>query len=635
MDREGMESCLAYLNICRDGEAMSFVGCNNVNLGGKRLSSGGGKKSKKKIKMFVIAAVCGISFAMNIAARRKAEDVEDKDTPNKKTAAGFSAGIYETVVKACLDKTLSFFGLFLLSPLFFLLCAAVYIDDPGPVFFTQKRVGKDKRFFMLHKFRTMKMETPHDIPTHQLEHPEQYITRVGKLLRRTSLDELPQLWDIFRGKMSIIGPRPALWNQDDLIAEREKYGANDILPGLTGWAQINGRDELEIVDKARLDGEYVEKLRQGGRKALFFDARCFLGTILSVLGSEGVVEGGTGGLHRAEESTATGNTAFQKDKGDRADVGCEDYGHFKHFYIDTGKKNKKCVLITGAGSYIGESFEVYAKEHYSVNFIIDTLDMRDPDWRKKNFSPYDAVFHVAGIVHTNVGKVTEEEKKRYYEVNTDLAIGTAEKAKAEGVGQFVFMSSMSIYGNSVSYGKDRIIDERTIPAPANFYGDSKWQADKGVRRLSSENFRVAVLRPPMIYGKGCRGNYPVLAKLAKTLPVFPDVKNRRSMLYIENFCEFLCLLMLSGESGVYFPQNGEYTRTSRMAKEIANAEGRKIWVTKLLRPAVFIGSHVPGKISGLVDKAFGSNVYSQKISRYSGLDYQKIPLSESIRRTED
>lgn len=179
-------------------------------------------------------------------------------------------------------------------PVFLIIAIAIVIDDPGPVFFRQKRVGKNKKLFWLHKFRSMKVKTP-DIPTHLLENPEQYITRVGKFLRKTSLDELPQVYDILFGKMSIIGPRPALWNQDDLIAERDKYGANDIKPGLTGWAQINGRDELEIPVKAKLDGEYVEKMSFG------FDCKCFFGTITSVLKHDGVVEGGTGEMKREAE----------------------------------------------------------------------------------------------------------------------------------------------------------------------------------------------------------------------------------------------------------------------------------------------------------------------------------------------
>lgn len=215
------------------------------------------------------------------------------------------SGIYEKWIKRIMDMILSGMGLIMLSPVYLAVFLAVKADDPGPVFFTQKRVGKNKRYFKLHKFRSMRMSTPHDIPTHMLENPDQYITRVGKFLRKYSLDELPQVWDIFVGNMSVIGPRPALWNQDVLVAERDKYGANDVKPGLTGWAQINGRDELEIGDKARLDGEYVEKLKQGGWKALFFDVRCFFGTVLSVLGSDGVVEGGTGELKKRGEEIAS------------------------------------------------------------------------------------------------------------------------------------------------------------------------------------------------------------------------------------------------------------------------------------------------------------------------------------------
>lgn len=202
--------------------------------------------------------------------------------------------MYEKYFKRAIDVVLSFCGLIALSWLYVILIVAIKMDDPGPAFFTQKRVGKGKTYFKLHKFRSMKMCTPHDTPTHLLENPEQYITRVGKFLRKSSLDELPQIWDIFVGNMSIIGPRPALWNQDDLVAERDKYGANDVRPGLTGWAQINGRDELEIDVKAKLDGEYVERM------SFAFDVRCFFGTIASVLKQEGVVEGGTGEMQKKE-----------------------------------------------------------------------------------------------------------------------------------------------------------------------------------------------------------------------------------------------------------------------------------------------------------------------------------------------
>ena len=205
------------------------------------------------------------------------------------------AGVYEKYIKRGLDVILSFGGLVVLSPVFLILAVAIYIDDPGPVLFTQKRVGKNKEFFKLHKFRSMKMCTPHDKPTHMLENPEQYITKVGKFLRAHSLDELPQIWDIFIGNMSVIGPRPGLWNQDLLTAERDKYGANDVRPGLTGWAQINGRDELEIPDKAKLDGEYCEKLSLG------MDVRCFLGSVGVFGGDDSVVEGGTGSMEEREK----------------------------------------------------------------------------------------------------------------------------------------------------------------------------------------------------------------------------------------------------------------------------------------------------------------------------------------------
>lgn len=192
---------------------------------------------------------------------------------------------YADVLKRVFDAVFSFGGLLVLSPLFLALSLAVVIDDPGPVLFTQKRLGKNKQYFKLHKFRSMKMSTPHDTPTHMLEDPGQYITRVGSFLRAHSLDELPQIWDIFIGNMSIIGPRPALWNQDLLTAEREKYGANDVRPGLTGWAQINGRDELELSEKARLDGEYVQKL------GIAMDLRCFFGSVHVFGKDDTVVEG--------------------------------------------------------------------------------------------------------------------------------------------------------------------------------------------------------------------------------------------------------------------------------------------------------------------------------------------------------
>lgn len=206
--------------------------------------------------------------------------------------------MYKHFLKRAIDIVLSSVGIIVLMPVWVILAIVIKIDDPGPIFFKQKRIAQnkngEKQYFFILKYRTMKVCTPHDMPTHVLENPQRYITRVGRVLRKTSLDELPQIFCIWVGNMSIIGPRPALHNQDDLYAEREKYGANDVKPGLTGWAQINGRDELEIDIKAKLDGEYVERM------SFLFDCRCFFGTILSVLRYEGVVEGGTGEMHRQE-----------------------------------------------------------------------------------------------------------------------------------------------------------------------------------------------------------------------------------------------------------------------------------------------------------------------------------------------
>ena len=202
--------------------------------------------------------------------------------------------MYKKVIKRIIDFVLSLCGLIILSPVFIILCIWIKLDSKGPILFKQKRIGINKSNFNIYKFRTMYIDTPKDMPTHMLANPDQFITRAGKFLRKTSLDELPQIINILKGEMSIIGPRPALWNQDDLIAERDKYQANNVKPGLTGWAQINGRDELEIPVKAKLDGEYVKRI------SFLFDLKCFFGTITSVLRSDGVVEGGTGELHKKD-----------------------------------------------------------------------------------------------------------------------------------------------------------------------------------------------------------------------------------------------------------------------------------------------------------------------------------------------
>lgn len=219
--------------------------------------------------------------------------------------------MYKKFFKRLIDIILSFLGIVVLSLPMLIIAIAIKCDSRGPVFFKQKRVGRNKKHFMIFKFRTMRTDTPHDAPTHELNDPKRWITKVGGFLRKTSLDELPQLFNIFGGSMSVIGPRPALWNQFDLIEERDKYGANDVRPGLTGWAQINGRDELPIPEKAALDGEYIKKISFG------FDCKCFFGTVKSVLRSDGVVEGGTGELEKkkkADEADADGDKANGKEE---------------------------------------------------------------------------------------------------------------------------------------------------------------------------------------------------------------------------------------------------------------------------------------------------------------------------------
>ena len=288
----------------------------------------------------------------------------------------------------------------------------------------------------------------------------------------------------------------------------------------------------------------------------------------------------------------------------------------------------KKILITGANSYIGISFENYMKQ-WADDYQVDTVDMIDGAWREKDFSPYDVVFHVAGIAHSDNGKISAEKEKLYYKVNTDLTVETAKKAKADGVGQFIFMSSAIVYGESAPIGKSKIITKDTPLSPANCYGDSKVQAEKGILPLNDDGFKVVVLRPPMIYGKNSKGNYPTLAKMALKMPVFPYVKNERSMLYIENLCEFIRLMIVNGENGVFWPQNGEYSNTSELVRMIAAAHGKKVtvvkgcgWVLKLMSP-----------LTGLVNKAFGSLSYDMSLSEYKE-NYRIADLKKSIELTE-
>ncbi|MGM0198683.1 NAD-dependent epimerase/dehydratase family protein [Enterococcus sp. DIV1314a] len=284
----------------------------------------------------------------------------------------------------------------------------------------------------------------------------------------------------------------------------------------------------------------------------------------------------------------------------------------------------KRVLITGANSYIGSHVEEWLKKNPDA-YSVDTIDMIDGKWKVKDFSQYDVIYHVAGIAHADVGNVSEERKLLYYKINTDLAVEVAQKAKNEGVKQFIFMSSMIVYSGC----EEKFITKDTAPVALNFYGDSKWQADQKIRAIETRDFKVVVLRPPMIYGNKSKGNYAELVKLATKLPVFPVVINRRSMLYIDNLCEFVKLMIDNQESGVFFPQNSQYTVTSEMVHMIAKTKGHKIvmipgfgWIIKLLMK-------FPGKIGGLATKAFGDSAYDLKMSEYK-INYRVVGFEESI-----
>lgn len=289
----------------------------------------------------------------------------------------------------------------------------------------------------------------------------------------------------------------------------------------------------------------------------------------------------------------------------------------------------KRILITGANSYIGTSFEKYIKENYPEQYEIDTVDMIDGSWRDKSFEGYDSVFHVAGIAHSDSGKISTEKEKLYYSVNTDLTIETAKKAKADGAKQFIFMSSAIVYGDSAPIGKDKLITKDTPVSPANCYGDSKVQAENGIRSLNDETFKVVILRPPMIYGKGSKGNYPLLSKIAQKTPIFPYVKNERSMLYIENLCEFVRLMIENEERGIFWPQNAEYSNTSELVKMIAEAYGKRMRLVKGFGWSLKLISHV----TPVVNKAFGSLRYDMGMSEYMQ-EYRNINLADTIRKTE-
>lgn len=286
------------------------------------------------------------------------------------------------------------------------------------------------------------------------------------------------------------------------------------------------------------------------------------------------------------------------------------------------------VLITGANSYIGNSVEKWLEKEPD-SYRVDTLDMQADSWKDFPFESYDVVFHVAGIAHADTGNATEEQKQLYYRVNTQLAVETAKRAKQAGVGQFIFMSSMIVYSGC----GETFITKNTKPKALNFYGDSKLQAENGLKELADDSFKVVVLRPPMIYGKGSKGNYPQLARMAGKLPLFPAVHNKRSVLHIDNLCEFVRLMIENREQGVFFPQNGEYVNTSDMVKEIARVKGHRIVMLKGMNPVVQLMKKMPGKIGALATKAFGDMAYDMEMSGYRK-NYRVNSFSRSIELTE-
>jgi len=281
----------------------------------------------------------------------------------------------------------------------------------------------------------------------------------------------------------------------------------------------------------------------------------------------------------------------------------------------------KRILITGANSYVGTNVDRWLQKEPD-KYHVDTIDMIDGSWREKSFAGYDVVFHVAGIAHV---KAKKSQEALYYKVNTDLAIETARKAKADGVKQFIFMSSMIVYGESKSL-KPVTITKDTQPSPNGFYGNSKLQAEIGIQQLEDEYFKVAILRPPMIYGPGSKGNFPRLVALAKKTPIFPAYHNQRSMLYIDNLCEFLKFIVEEAESGVFFPQDQNYVSTTDVIKIIKNLQGKRVLFIKQLSWIVVISS----QIIPSVNKLFGSFTYDLKMTKYK-YDYQLINLEEGLK----
>lgn len=291
------------------------------------------------------------------------------------------------------------------------------------------------------------------------------------------------------------------------------------------------------------------------------------------------------------------------------------------------------ILITGLNSYIGNNVENWFNQ-YPSKYKLDLISVRDDSWKVRDFSKYDVVLHAAGIAHTDVGSVSEDKKQLYFKVNRDLTIEVAKKAKREGVRQFIYLSSIIVYGIDSSVGKKRIISKDTVPNPSNFYGKSKLEAEEGILPLDDEHFKVVILRPPMIYGKGSKGNYPVLSKIARKTIVFPNIENERSMLFIDNLCEFIRHIVDNEERGIYFPQNEEYVKTADLVKRIAEIHGKRVKFTSILNVGLGIAACIPGKIGELVNKAFGNLVYDKRLSYYDKGSYHVRSFEESVKLTE-
>lgn len=285
----------------------------------------------------------------------------------------------------------------------------------------------------------------------------------------------------------------------------------------------------------------------------------------------------------------------------------------------------KRILITGKHSYVGTSFQKWM-EQFGNEYQIETISLRNPTWKNYDFSVYDSIFHVTGIAHADVAKVSEETKKQYYQVNCDLAFETAQKYKNDlngKKGQFIYMSSIIVYGIESNINKKRIITSETIPKPSNFYGDSKLKAEKELTSLISVSFKIVILRPPMIYGKNSKGNFPQLVRIANKTPVFPKIKNIRSMLYIDNLCSYLKNVIDDGKVGIYFPQNKEYVVTSELVQEVAKVNGKRIIFTSFFNGLVKLLSFFPGRIGNMVNKAFGSLVYEKNEDNFNFIEFKE------------